>query len=569
MNYVAHGFDVPNDLVLVQILTALGLRGRDVCHRILLLENARGGAMNQRKRFIRKIVYACDHRGAADCRSPGSASPRRPNPRAASWPRCATDYRLSQAQLGEIDPASETIKLATLGMRGVAANLLWSKANEYHKNEDWVNLAATLEQLRQLQPNFVSVWIFQGWNLSYNISVQFDDYHDRYYWVIRGIDFLQGRHPVQRQRSAAAHRRSAIRSRNKIGRADEKLHFRQLFRDDDDFHGDRPKAQRDNWLVGREWMLKAEDAVAGGVPLRGETPLLFYSHPVMCLINYAEAIEEEGVFGEVAKEAWGKAAASWNEFSNRDLPTQMNIFARLSEMEAYHERSRKAQETLARFAPEGVRQQIMQEKIAGLPEDQRALFEADPASLSEEKQQQRSYLEFAMAVQHHEVADRVKDENRAAALKAAEEATIADEMARNIEVDRGIVNYNYWKLRCEIEPTEELLTARKQLYDANAALRRAEIVKALELYESGMQSWRKVLDAHPQLIEQVDTVDELAMAVNVYKRVLDQNDKPLPKPFVLQDVLDKLAINRGEMSPEEVQAAKAAAEAAASDPTQQ
>ena len=134
---------------------------------------------------------------------------------------------------------------------------------------------------------------------------------------------------------------------------------------------------------------------------------------------------------------------------------------------------------------------------------------------------------------------------------------------------RGIVNYDYWKLRCEIEPTEELLSARKQLYDANEALRRAEIVKSLDLYEAGMQSWRKVLDAHPQLIEQVDTIDELAMAVDVYKRVLDQNDKPLPKPFVLQDVLDKLAINRGEMSPEEVQAAKAAAEAAASDPTQQ
>ncbi len=521
--------------------------------------------MNQRERFIRKIVYASI---IAALLIPLSwlSQPETTESKGGKLAQLRSDYRLSQAQLGEIDPASETIKLATLGMRGVAVNLLWGKANEYHKNEDWVNMAATLEQLRRLQPNYVSVWIFQGWNLSYNISVQFDDYHDRYYWVIRGINYLQ-EGTQYNANDPQLLSKVGYTIANKIGRADEKFYFRQLFRDDDDFHGDRPKAQRDNWLVGREWMLKAEDAVAEGVPLRGETPMLFYSHPVMCLINYAEALEEEGVFGEVAKEAWRKAAHSWTEFSNRDLPSQMNIFARLSEMEAYQERSRKAQETLAKFTSEGIRDEIMKEKIATLPEEQRALFEADPASLNEDKLQQRAYLEYSMAVQHYEVADRVQGENRAAALKAAEEATIADEMARNIEVDRDIVNYDYWKLRCEIEPTEELLTARKQLYDANDALRRAEIVKSLELYEAGMQSWRKVLDAHPQLIEQVDTVDELAMAVDVYKRVLDQNDKPLPKPFVLQDVLDKLAINRGEMSPEEVQAAKAAAEAAASDPT--
>ena len=41
------------------------------------------------------------------------------------------DYNLAQVQLGKIDPASETMKLALLGMRGVAANILWKKANDY------------------------------------------------------------------------------------------------------------------------------------------------------------------------------------------------------------------------------------------------------------------------------------------------------------------------------------------------------------------------------------------------------------------------------------------------------
>src|SRR5918998_444835 len=90
-------------------------------------------------------------------------------------------YRLAQVNLGEVAPASETIRLATLGLRGVAVNLLWEKANYYKKVEDWTNLTATLEQLAKLQPNFITFWKFQAWNLTYNVSVEFDDYKDRYY----------------------------------------------------------------------------------------------------------------------------------------------------------------------------------------------------------------------------------------------------------------------------------------------------------------------------------------------------------------------------------------------------
>ena len=35
---------------------------------------------------------------------------------------------LSQAKMSEIDPASETMKLASLGLRGVAVNMLWMQA---------------------------------------------------------------------------------------------------------------------------------------------------------------------------------------------------------------------------------------------------------------------------------------------------------------------------------------------------------------------------------------------------------------------------------------------------------
>ncbi|MEK6235044.1 MAG: hypothetical protein N2C14_10050, partial [Planctomycetales bacterium] len=48
-------------------------------------------------------------------------------------------YRLSHKSLGNVDPASETVRLASLGFRGVAATILWQKAHEYKKKEDWYN----------------------------------------------------------------------------------------------------------------------------------------------------------------------------------------------------------------------------------------------------------------------------------------------------------------------------------------------------------------------------------------------------------------------------------------------
>ncbi len=520
--------------------------------------------MNQRQRFIRKIIYACI---IAALLLPLSwlSQPQTTEADGGRLAQLRKEYSLGQAQLGEIDPASETIKLATLGMRGVAANLLWDKANEYKKNEDWVNLSATLEQIARLQPNFVSVWIFQGWNLSYNISVEFDDYHDRYYWVIRGVDFLKegAQYNTDEPRLLS---KIGYTLGNKIGRADEKVLFRQLFREDDDFHGDRPKTQRDNWLVGREWLLKAQDTVAKGVPLRGESPLLFYSHPVMCLINYAEAIEEDGVFGEVAKDAWRKAANAWTEYSNRDLPTRMNTFARLSEMESYQDKSKRAQAELAKVTPEGLAEKILAEKVASLPEESREIYEMSPDDRTPEQAQMAAMMARELAVRHLEIADRIQGPERAKALQAAQEATYADEIANLIDIDRGIVNYNYWKLRCEVEPTEQALSARKLLHDADDAFVRAQVIEAKELYDEGLKGWRMVLDAHPDLLEHSGTVDELMDSIKHYQNLLNQLDQKFPEPFVLQDVLDKDEIYHGEGDIKPADTDKAEAEA--SDPTQ-
>jgi hypothetical protein len=522
--------------------------------------------MNQRQRFIRKIVYVCVIAALLlplSWLSQPDTSSLKGGSKGGRLAQLRSDYQLGQAQLGEIDPASETIKLATLGMRGVAVNLLWHKANEYRRTEDWVSLSATLEQIAKLQPNFVSVWVFQGWNLSYNISVEFDDYHDRYYWVIKGINFLkEGTQYNQNEPRLLSKIGWTIG--NKIGLADEHVQYRRLFREDDDFHGSLTRNKRDNWLVGRKWMLDAEDAVAGGAPIRGESPLLFYSHPVMCLINYADALEEEGRFGEVTKRAWREAGKTWGEFANRDLPTQYNLFIRLGDKETYIEKSKQAQAELERLAP-GVRKKIVAQKLATLTDEQREFYESPPKYLTNAHYELSFIVGQKMKITHLEVADQVHGENRAAALEAAEEATFADQMADAIDTERGIVNYDYWILRCEIEPKDEVLEARKLIYDADTAFASAQLLTASEKYVQGIKKWREVLDAYPSLIEDTNLTEELAGSIGHYRSVLHQLDEKFPKPFILQDVLNAYYRTSSD-APVQGQGSKEKAESQAAEP---
>ena len=100
--------------------------------------------------------------------------------------------KLAQASISEIDPTSEAMKLASMGLRGVAVNVLWMQAMEHQKNEDYDKLAQTLQTLTKIQPNFIKVWEYQGHNLAFNVSMQFDDYEYRYEWVKKGLSFLKG-----------------------------------------------------------------------------------------------------------------------------------------------------------------------------------------------------------------------------------------------------------------------------------------------------------------------------------------------------------------------------------------
>jgi hypothetical protein len=502
--------------------------------------------MSRQRSFVRKIVYVVamvllllplyllSQPASPESRS-GGGSP------GGLLVQLREKYGLSQAQLGQIDPASETVKLAILGMRGVAATILWEKANAYKMKKDWANLGATLNQIIKVQPNFVSVWIFQGHNLSYNVSVDFDDYRERYRWVIKGIEFLQEGIRYN-EREPQLYREIGRYVSQKIGRADESKQFRRLFKQDDDFHGSRPMALRDNWLVGKQWYLKTEKLVDSGVPFK-VTPQVFRAEAPLCQMYYGETLEKEGTFGEVAKLAWKTASDEWHQLGSFDVPTGEGII-HLNDAEMFDEESRKLAQKLDELAP-GVRQEMLKEKLAGLNKEQRQAIDT-PVDQRTWAQQRLAVAvaETALAISHDEVARRVTGANRKEAVKLANEATKKAEKANWIRRRRDDVNFDYWRIRAEMEQTEDAVAAHRLIYEGDQAFHLADLVPAREKYEQGLFAWRKVLNAYPSMIVNDIMGDELMDVIERYRRILEQLDLPMPKDFILQDIV-RLHENRG------------------------
>jgi hypothetical protein len=465
------------------------------------------------------------------------------------------EYKLSQSKIGEIDPASETIKLATLGLRGVAVNLLWEKANYYKKTEDWTNLTATLEQLAKLQPNFITFWKFQAWNLTYNVSVEFDDYHDRYYYVRRGIEFLQKGERYNTDHPQLLWDLGWFIGQ-KIGRADEYVQYRRLFKADEEFHADAPDRtadERDNWLVGKEWYLEAVDAVDNkGKSMGRKSPRDFYSSPAKSTMNYAEAIEEEGYF-EKARRAWIKAEEEWRQFGQQPIEHSTGVRLTLGSQQKLEKEVADIRAKLDEMVP-GTRAKLGEEKKAALSAEDRAILDTPKEKLTSEQVPKHYELEQKMVVNDREVADRVAKDQPAKANQAQQ---LASELQRQDQLLQFTINYkrdanyDYWATRAEFEQTPAAILARTRMNEGRAAFRSADLPKAKKLYQEGFAEWRKVIDKYPSILRDDETTgSDLLDFVKRYRTVLEQMDEKLGEDFPLWDVIEKF--DREQEFPQEL-----------------
>ncbi|MEX2287550.1 MAG: hypothetical protein WD648_10710 [Planctomycetaceae bacterium] len=239
------------------------------------------------------------------------------------------EYDLGESNLGQVDPSSATMNLVLLGFRGVAANLLWLDALDQQEKKNWSQLKSNVESIILLQPHYLQVWRHQGWNLAYNVSAEWDGVADRYYWVKEGAKFLIRGHYRNQIYPDLPHDVGTTLGK-KIGRADEWLQFRRYFIDkdpDEQKYGGGPDNELnrdglDNYLVARDWYEIANEKEM----LRRNTIMarvLFRQYPSRSLMDYPDALQREGTFGELSEQGWQEAHRTWvNEYGREPYPFQ-------------------------------------------------------------------------------------------------------------------------------------------------------------------------------------------------------------------------------------------------------
>jgi hypothetical protein len=79
------------------------------------------------------------------------------------------------------------------GFRGLISNYLWIRSNDLQLDDKFFEAAQLADWITDLEPHFEQVWVFEAWNMAFNISVKFKDPPDRWRWVDQGIELLRDR----------------------------------------------------------------------------------------------------------------------------------------------------------------------------------------------------------------------------------------------------------------------------------------------------------------------------------------------------------------------------------------
>ena len=456
--------------------------------------------------------------------------------------RIRAKYDLGQGDLGQIDPASESMRLATLGLRGVACTILWMKAEEYKKEKYWDRLSATLNQIAVLQPHFIKVWEFQSHNMSYNVSTEFDNYKHRYDWVKKGIDYLITGSRYNKHRTEMPYELGWFFG-NKMGVADEKEQYRDLYRNDEEFHeeierrsgvdmraaeGQGADGKPDNWKSGRLWYQKAYAMVdRGDRPAR--SAMMFYRMGPQWLMKHAEAIQKEGILDDYSRQAWKNAGRGWLEFGNRSIETTFGDTIRLADLKQANAEYEVMKEDFIEYCGETYAK-LRAQRETTLTDFQREALALDYAERNFEQVVEAEKAQSALKLNPEAVAKQLPSEKRIVGLEKAKNLVGALNRIKHIEIYQNQINYLYWEQRCVAEQEQEALDARKAMFEAEELLELGELDGAIKQYEVAFENWSQLFNMHPSLM--IDEAgDSVLDSVDRYLRLLDE--PLLPEDFAL------------------------------------
>ncbi|HEV3162645.1 MAG TPA: hypothetical protein VGZ22_01295 [Isosphaeraceae bacterium] len=414
---------------------------------------------------------------------------------------------LGEAAIGQVDTGSFMLKLALLGgARGVAANVLWTRAIDLQKVQEWDRLKATVDLITKLQPHFLAVWTFQSWNLAYNVSAEWDAPEDKYEWIKQGIKFVEQGVDLNRKSPDLIWDTASIYY-HKIGFADEAIILRRLFRDDDDEKFKTSPIdglpRNDNFQLAYGWFVRSVNLVDSGqnrvatemenevnyvdapVQRKGRPgDLNFRSMPAHAQTRYAAGLEKQSVlgvpatFGEVARNEWYKTFDEWVKFGSYEYLSHNELDI------------------------EGV---LIRQPI-----------KVDDVSRPAEFEKLVDNIPYWTEVT--KVPNLTKDDcARLTANKKYWTGRWSDQM-----------NYTFWKDRAAAEMEPDGVRARQLFYEGTKAYKSADLAVAGQKFKEGLAIWEKLLERHPVYRDDDLNKKDTGLILKRYLRVLQNLNEPIP-----------------------------------------
>jgi len=123
-------------------------------------------------------------------------------------------------------PPALTFVVAGLGgFRGIVAEVLWFRASRLQEEGRYMELVQLADWITMLDPHASEAWVYNAWNLAYNVSVMMNRPEDRLRWVENGVSLLRDEGLRFNPREARLYRELAWFYQNKIGDVLDNAHL--------------------------------------------------------------------------------------------------------------------------------------------------------------------------------------------------------------------------------------------------------------------------------------------------------------------------------------------------------
>lgn len=90
-----------------------------------------------------------------------------------------------------IKPGEFAVLVALGGLRGVAADLLYLKADEFWQEKKWKEMLPLYRAITVLQPHYVDFWSNAGFHLAWNLSFASETQQEKEKYMREGIEFFK------------------------------------------------------------------------------------------------------------------------------------------------------------------------------------------------------------------------------------------------------------------------------------------------------------------------------------------------------------------------------------------